>query len=112
VPEECVKAAAGKFQAGLRSVHNVWELPIRALSRSRYLDPTAPTAITPEDGSTPPLRVQDSFVWQQGSNYAMAKQLQKWRAIIARSYGHRCSATVCVCVYVCVCVCVYVYARK
>ena len=24
----------------------------------------------------------------------MAKQLQKWRAIIARSYGHRCSATV------------------
>ena len=29
-----------------------------------------------------------------GSNYAMAKQLQKWRAIVARADGHRSSATV------------------
>ena len=63
VPEEAAAAARARGQQ--LSLHSVWEQPIRVLSRERYLEPNRPTAVPQADGSLPPLRVQDSFVWQQ-----------------------------------------------
>ncbi len=34
--------------------------------------------------------VADSMVIEQGPNYALAKRLQQWRAVLARAAGHRC----------------------
>jgi hypothetical protein len=36
----------------------------------------------------------DALVVQQGPNYALAKRLQQWRALVARAEGHRVSAHV------------------
>jgi hypothetical protein len=36
----------------------------------------------------------DALVVQQGPNYALAKRLQQWRALVARAAGHRVSAHV------------------
>lgn len=36
----------------------------------------------------------DGVVPQQGPNYALAKRIQKWRALAARAAGHRVSANV------------------
>ena len=36
----------------------------------------------------------DFFVWSQGPNYAFAKQLQRWRAIVQRADGHTVSSTI------------------
>jgi hypothetical protein len=38
--------------------------------------------------------VADSMVIEQGPNYALAKRLQQWRALVARAAGHRVSLNV------------------
>ena len=38
--------------------------------------------------------VADCLVPQQGSNYALAKRLQQWRALLARAAGHRVSLNI------------------
>lgn len=91
----CVPADAHKAaQAKASGLHSLWEQPIRVLSRERFLEPNRPLPVTPKDSTTPPLLLQDSLVWTQGPNYCFAKQLQKWRGIVARSDGHVCSYTV------------------
>lgn len=40
------------------------------------------------------LGVTDSLVLQQGPNYALAKRIQQWRALVARAAGHRVSLNV------------------
>jgi hypothetical protein len=38
--------------------------------------------------------IVDSLVIEQGPNYALAKRLQQWRAVVARGAGHRVSLNV------------------
>lgn len=91
----CVPAEANKVAQDKGSgLHGLWEQPIRILSKERYLEPNRPLVVKAQDTSAPPLLMQDSVVWQQGPNYCFAKQLQKWRMMVARSDGHVCSATV------------------
>ena len=40
------------------------------------------------------LNIVDFYVWSQGPNYALAKQLQRWRAIIQLAAGHTVSVTI------------------
>eukprot|EP00668_Euglena_longa_P011728 GGOE01014143.1.p1 GENE.GGOE01014143.1~~GGOE01014143.1.p1 ORF type:complete len:568 (-),score=104.76 GGOE01014143.1:179-1720(-) len=92
VPEAAYQDACARARS--ITPHSLWEQPIRWLSQERYLEPNWGHTVQCADGRDPPLRLQDCLVWQQGPNYAMAKQLQKWRAILSREAGHVVSATV------------------
>lgn len=57
----------------------------------RFFQPPYSSANAPPEGA---YGVADSLVLQQGPNYALAKRLQQWRAIVARAAGHRVSLNV------------------
>lgn len=57
---------------------------LHRLSRGRYLRPTYSGASRPEVGQ---FGLVNAIIPAQGPNYALAKRLQRWRMIIARSTG-------------------------
>lgn len=63
-----------------------------ALTRGGLFRPHYPELMPLPDGRQ--LGVSDSLVLQQGPNYAVAKRLQQWRALVARAQGHRVSLNV------------------
>jgi hypothetical protein len=87
VPSDVVGAARSGRRAGLRgAVHSV----TRTLTGRRlYLDNYRDTTFD-EDGRT--WGLSDCLVPQQGPNYALAKNLQRWRATVAREGGSITSA--------------------
>ena len=88
VPDEAVQASRAAWAArgvGERS----WQAPIAALSRGRFFRPNHP----PGSGCAD-YGICDSLVLQQGPNYALAKRLQQWRALVARADGVRVSINV------------------
>jgi hypothetical protein len=78
VPGEAVEHATRSYEG--RSVRSkTIGRPLRALSGGRLLRRNYVA------GSDP--GINDSLVAQQGPNYALAKRLQRWRAIVARNEG-------------------------
>ena len=79
------------------------------LLKKTALQRNAVEPVTSDDGKT--FFINDGIVVAQGPNYALAKRIQHWRAMLAR-LGRACCLSVCVtCVCVCcvlcvVCVCV------
>jgi len=102
VPPEARAAATRRYHQW--SLHSLWYAPTRVLSGSRYLEKNEPLevqldmrpaeGVEPMKGEVSSVYLQDSYVWTQGNNYAMAKQLQRWRALVARAGGHVVSANV------------------
>ena len=78
VPEEAVAASAAAYDRRSRTA-KVLGRPLRTLSGGRLLQ----RAYVP--GSAP--GICDALVTQQGPNYALAKRLQRWRAVVARDAG-------------------------
>jgi hypothetical protein len=64
----------------------------RAGSGGRSFAPHIEALVNATDGSR--WGVVDSLVIEQGPNYALAKRLQQWRAIVARADGHVASINV------------------
>lgn len=64
----------------------------RATTRSKLFAPNYPATIDGEGGRK--WGLADALVPQQGPNYALAKMLQRWRAVIAREAGTLASANV------------------
>ncbi|HYO60686.1 MAG TPA: hypothetical protein VEU29_02175 [Actinomycetota bacterium] len=64
----------------------------RGLSRAKVFAPNYPATIEGEGGRT--WGLADALVPQQGPNYALAKMLQRWRAVTAREEGTLASANV------------------
>jgi hypothetical protein len=62
-------------------VRRLWEQPARLLSGGRLYADAYRDVLTGEDGE--PWTVADALVSQQGPNYALAKRLQRWRAVEA-----------------------------
>jgi len=56
--------------------------PLRTLTGSRMFTPNYRVVVDGEDGQR--FGLADSVVPQQGPNYALAKRLQRWRAVVAR----------------------------
>lgn len=84
VPAEVVEAASkgtGPFGRSLRG-----------LTRGYLYEPSYGETVTGEDGRT--WGIYDCLVPQQGANYALAKALQRWRAIEARERGALVSANI------------------
>ncbi|MFD2090797.1 hypothetical protein [Blastococcus deserti] len=78
VPAEAVEHSVRAY-AGRSRTAKLLGRPLRTLSAGRLLR----RAYVP--GADP--GISDSLVPQQGPNYALAKRLQRWRAVVARDAG-------------------------
>lgn len=59
---------------------------------ARFFKPNVEAMVS--RGANAKSAVVDSLVIQQGPNYALAKRLQQWRALVARAAGHQVSINV------------------
>jgi hypothetical protein len=90
VPVEAGGAAQQRFsQPGLSQA---WRRPLHALTGGRLYAPNVSREAVDPDGRC--YGVYDGVVPAQGPNYALAKRIQKWRALAARAAGTRVSANV------------------
>lgn len=78
VPTEAVDASVAAYAKRSRTAR-ILGRPLRTLSGGRLLQ----RAYVP--GSSP--GICDAMVTQQGPNYALAKRIQRWRAVVARRAG-------------------------
>jgi hypothetical protein len=90
VPEEAARCAHERY--GARGVSELWQAPVRWMTRERLYAPNIPDWVTSAAGQR--YGVYDGLVVRQGPNYALAKRIQKWRALMVRTTGHRASANV------------------
>jgi hypothetical protein len=82
ITEEARKAALSNYNSmGWR---NLLVLPIRALSGKMLVKNALPT-VKAKDGKE--FSIVDGLAVAQGPNYALAKRMQHWRAIVARASG-------------------------
>ncbi len=80
VPAEAVEEARRRWDA--RGLSGLIQSPLRLL---RQFEPNYRQTYTSQNGVE--FGINDSLVPQQGPNYALAKRLQRWRALVARSAG-------------------------
>jgi len=80
VPEAIVAAARERGLDGRRG--RIVGTPLRLVTGGRMFTPNYRTTVDTEDGAR--FGLADSVVPQQGPNYALAKRLQRWRAVLAR----------------------------
>ncbi len=90
-PEACRTEAHRRWASW--SLSDVWQVPVRALSRGQWLQPNHAGPLIPHDASGG-FSVVDSILLQQGPSYLLAKRLQQWRAIVAQSQGIKVSCNV------------------
>jgi len=79
VPFSIVEAALG--QTGIKRRGGLIGGPLRTITGGRLFTPNYRVIVDAEDGER--FGLADSVVPQQGPNYALAKRLQRWRAIAA-----------------------------
>ena len=80
VPMPVVEAA--RDGGGVKRRGRLVSGPLRALTAGRMFAPNYRVIVDGEDGQQ--FGLADSVVPQQGPNYALAKRLQRWRAVVAR----------------------------
>ena len=80
VPVHIVEAAKARGLSGRRGRRI--GTPLRAVTRGRMFAPNYATIVDSDDGRQ--YGLADSVVPQQGPNYALAKRLQRWRAVLSR----------------------------
>ncbi len=80
VPMDVVSDSRRRWST--RGVSGLLQSPLRLL---RQFEPNYPTTYVDDDGRE--FGLCDTLVSQQGPNYALAKRLQRWRAIAARADG-------------------------
>lgn len=91
VPEATARRAMQAYDA--RAVaQRMLQAPLRLASGDALFHPNVETVERTADGFG--WGLVDSLVVEQGPNYALAKRLQQWRALVARAAGHRCSLNV------------------
>lgn len=83
VPDAAVAAARAAY--GERNGGGLMGQAVRRVSGGRLLLPHYDRTLDPGVGLP---SINDSIVVQQGPNYLLAKRIQRWRALEARSQGH------------------------
>jgi hypothetical protein len=91
VPQATAQRAMTAFAARPAALRPL-QAGLRLATAGRLLAPNLRACSTSADGQD--AGIVDSLVLQQGPNYAMAKRLQQWRALVARHDGHRVSLNV------------------
>jgi hypothetical protein len=89
VPEELVSDVRKRADERRVPVH---ERLARTASRGALYAPSYQVTVEAPDGRR--FGLADAQVAQQGPNYALAKRLQRWRALVGRADGHRSSVNV------------------
>ncbi|MCW2779093.1 MAG: hypothetical protein JWN17_2818, partial [Frankiales bacterium] len=87
VPREVVEEARRRWDA--RGLNGLLQAPARRLG---LFEQAYTRDVPTDDGRV--VGVADSLVPQQGPNYALAKRLQRWRALVGRADGVPVSANV------------------
>jgi hypothetical protein len=91
VPEDLARAVMSRYEdRGL--LKRAAQAGIRAGSGGRTFLPHIESLVTASDGAR--YGIVDALVLEQGPNYAIAKRLQQWRAIVERARGHVASINV------------------
>ena len=80
VPMSAVEESRRRWET--RGLSGLLQSPLRLLNQ---FQPNNPETILTSDGVE--VGLNDSLVPQQGPNYALAKRIQRWRALSARSSG-------------------------
>jgi hypothetical protein len=95
VPESSALASQAAY-AGRPLMSRGLQKSLRLASGERFFQPNIESLITSENTLGQRMRygIADSLVLEQGPNYALAKRLQQWRALVARSQGVRVSLNV------------------
>lgn len=88
VPSEVVAAAVGRKGRGTAGLAG---RTARTLTAGRLFIPNYRQTYDDEHGNT--WGISDCLVAQQGPNYALAKHIQRWRAMRSHRDGHMTSAT-------------------
>ena len=78
-----VAAAAASAARANYARASLWQTLARLLSGGKYLVRNVRKPIAQADGGDP-LYVVDALIVPQGPNYALAKRMQHWRAMVAR----------------------------
>lgn len=86
VPVEAREESKRRYtMEGMGSVRRrMWQIPLRTAGLGRIMTPNNEGRVEPLTKGRP---VVDCIVVQQGPNYAFAKRLQHWRAIVAQAEG-------------------------
>ncbi len=80
VPMAAVEESRRRWHA--RGISGLLQSPLRLLNQ---FEPNYRETYVSADGTE--FGINDSLVQQQGPSYALAKRLQRWRALVARSQG-------------------------
>jgi hypothetical protein len=80
VPMDAVEESRRRWDA--RGLSGMLQSPLRLL---KQFEPNYKETFVADDGTE--FGINDSLVPQQGPNYALAKRLQRWRALVARADG-------------------------
>ncbi len=86
VPEDAARAAMAAF-AERPVASRVAQGGLRLAAGDRFFHPNVERLVDGPAGRR--YGIVDSLVIEQGPNYALAKRLQQWRAVVARAAGHR-----------------------
>ncbi len=87
VPEDAVAMARMRWND--RRTRRVLQAPLQL---AKLFEPNYRDTVIDDSGRE--VGIADCLVPQQGPNYALAKRLQRWRAIVARAQGQRVSLNV------------------
>jgi hypothetical protein len=87
VPEDAVVMARERWEG--RRTRRVLQAPLHL---ANLFEPAYQDTVIDDSGHE--VGIADCLVPQQGPNYALAKRLQRWRAIVAREMGQRVSLNV------------------
>ncbi|MFX2256676.1 hypothetical protein V6380_07615 [Acinetobacter variabilis] len=90
VPEEVVQASQSKYQQ-LSKLESTLTKGISLISRKHFFQKNEQDLFKVGDKS---YGVCDCLVVEQGPNYALAKRIQQWRAILARANGQQVSINI------------------
>jgi hypothetical protein len=86
VPATTARRAMAAF-SDRPAMQRALQMPVRLASGDRLFHPNVERLDASNTASV--FGVVDSIVVEQGPNYALAKRLQQWRAVLARAAGHR-----------------------
>lgn len=87
VPEDAVAMSRMRWKE--RRTRRVLQAPLQL---ANLFEPAYRDTVIEDSGRE--VGISDCLVPQQGPNYALAKRLQRWRAIVARDQGHLVSLNV------------------
>jgi hypothetical protein len=86
VPADTARRAQEAY-ARRPAMQRAWHGPLRLASGDRLFQPNVERLESTAEGLE--YGLIDSLIVEQGPNYALAKRIQQWRALVARASGHR-----------------------